>query len=204
MGFYRRFVFPLLCDFSLGRPLVARYRRELLAEAGGDVLEVGLGTGLNLACYPEQVRRISAVEPNPGMRRRARRRAEAAGIEVDVRACRGERLPFPDACLDCVVCTFTLCSIDDVGRALAETYRVLRPGGKFLFLEHGLSPDPAVRKWQRRLNRLEGWLADGCRLDRDIKALVATQPFRQVEVGEFDLEGTPRTHGHLFQGVATR
>jgi ubiquinone/menaquinone biosynthesis C-methylase UbiE len=204
MGIYRRFVFPALCDFSLSRPLVARYRRDLLAKAGGEVLEVGLGTGLNLPHYPEQVRRITAVEPNPGMQRRARRRAAAARVEVDVRPCRGEQLPFPDACFDCVVSTFTLCSIDDVGGALAEVYRVLRPGGRFLFLEHGLSPDPAVRKWQRRLNWLERWLADGCRLDRDIKGLVASQPFRQMEVGEHDLEGTPRTHGHLYQGVATR
>jgi SAM-dependent methyltransferase len=204
MGLYRRAIFPWLCDLLLDRPFVARYRRELLAQAGGDVLEIGVGTGLNLPHYPEHVRRITAVEPNVGMQRRARRRARQAGIAVDQRVGRGERLPFPDSRFDCVVSTFTLCSIDDVGGALAEVYRVLRPGGRFLFLEHGLSPDPAVLQRQRRLNRLQSWLGDGCRLDRDVKGLVAAQPFGSVEVREFDLEKTPRTHGHLYRGVAAR
>ena len=92
---------------------------------------------------------------------------------------------------DCVVSTFTLCSIEDVGQALSEVYRVLKPGGRFLFLEHGLSPEPSVQKWQRRLNWLEMRLADGCHLDRNMKELVAAQPFSSVEVEEFYLEKTP-------------
>jgi ubiquinone/menaquinone biosynthesis C-methylase UbiE len=204
MGFYRRTIFPWLCDLCLDRPFVARYRKELLAQAGNDILEIGFGTGLNLPHYPTHVRRITTVEPNAGMHRRARKRVEKAGIEVDQRHGSGERLPFPDERFDCVVSTFTLCSIDDVGRALAEVHRVLRPGGRFLFLEHGLSPDPVVQQRQRRLNWLERWLADGCRLDRNMKALVAAQPFQSVEVDEFDLEKTPRTHGHLYRGVAVR
>jgi SAM-dependent methyltransferase len=204
MGIYTRFLFPLLCDLLLGRPAVARHRRELLAQAGGEILEVGFGTGLNLPHYPGHVRKITVVEPNAGMQRRARKRLRRTPIEVEQQAGRGERLPFADASFDCVVSTFTLCSIDDVGRALGEVHRVLRPGGRLLFLEHGLSPDPRVQGWQRRLNRLEGWLADGCRLDRDIKGLVAGQPFQSVETSEFDLEGTPRTHGHLYRGVATK
>jgi SAM-dependent methyltransferase len=204
MGFYRRVVFPWLCDLCLGCPAVARYRQELLAQAGGDVLEIGLGSGLNLPHYPQHVRQITAVEPNAGMQSRARRRAEKAGVTVDVRACGGEQLPFPDTCFDCVVSTFTLCSIADVGRAVAEVYRVLRPGGRFLLLEHGLSPDPAVQRWQRRLNRIQGWLGDGCRLDRDVRGLIAAEPFGSVHIEEFDLEKTPRTHGHGYWGTATR
>jgi ubiquinone/menaquinone biosynthesis C-methylase UbiE len=204
MGFYAQVLLPLLCDCGLDRPFVARYRRELLAHAGGTVLEIGFGTGLNLPCYPPHVRKLTAVDPNPGMYRRARRRVKQAGIELDLRVQGGERLPFGDGAFDCVVSTFTLCSIEDVRRALGEVYRVLRAGGKFLFLEHGLSPQPNVRKWQRRLNWLHMRLAGGCHLDRDMRALVSAQPFASVEVEEFYLEKTPKTHGYLYRGVAAK
>jgi ubiquinone/menaquinone biosynthesis C-methylase UbiE len=204
MGFYSQVVFPHLCDFLLGQPHVARRRRDLLADASGEVLEIGFGTGLNLPHYPERVRKLTAIDPSPGMHRLARRRMRQARTAVEHRVARGERLPFGDGSFDCVVSTFTLCSIDDVGRALAEVYRVIRPGGRLLFLEHGLSPDPGVRKWQRRLNRLEGLLADGCRLDRDIAALVAEQPFASLRTRTFYLERTPPTHGFLYQGAAVK
>jgi ubiquinone/menaquinone biosynthesis C-methylase UbiE len=204
MGFYSQVIIPLLCDFGLDRPVVAKYRRELLAHAGGNILEIGFGTGLNLACYPSHVHKITTVEPNIGMYRRARRRIKQTGIEVEQRHLGSERLPFEDGTFDCIVCTFTLCSIEDVGQALREAYRVLRAGGKFLFLEHGLSPEPKVQKWQSRLNWLQVRLADGCHLDRNMKELVAGQPFSAVEIEEFYLEGTPRTHGYLYRGIATK
>jgi SAM-dependent methyltransferase len=109
---------PGLCNLLLNRPLVARRRRELLAAAKGDVLEIGFGTGLNLPHYPAQVRRLTTVDPNAGMRRLAEKRAQRTGIEVDQRACSGERLPFEDNAFDSVVSTFTLCSIEDVLLAL--------------------------------------------------------------------------------------
>lgn len=202
MGFYRRVVFPLICDLSLDQAFVARHRRDLLAEVDGEILEIGFGTGLNLPHYPQQVRRITAIDPNAGMHRRARRRIRQSHIDVEQRTLRGESLPFADASFDCVVSTFTLCSIDDVNQTLREVCRVLRPGGRFLFLEHGLSRESRVQKWQHRLNRLQRWLADGCRLDRDMNELVARQSFASVRVEEFDLERTPRTHGHLYRGVA--
>jgi ubiquinone/menaquinone biosynthesis C-methylase UbiE len=183
---------------------VAKHRRNLLATVRGDVLEVGFGTGLNLPHYPAQVRRITTVDPNPGMHHLAQRRVRRSGIEVDHRALGSERLPFENGSFDCVVSTFTLCSIDNVGQALGEVYRVLRSGGRFLFLEHGLSPEPGVQTWQRRLNGLEMRLADGCRLDRNMKELVAACPFSSVEVEEFYLERTPRTHGYLYRGMARK
>jgi SAM-dependent methyltransferase len=103
-----------------------------------------------------------------------------------------------------VVSTLTVCSIEDVAAALREVGRVLRPGGRFLFLEHGLSPDPGVRRWQRRLGGVQRRLAGGCRLDRDVRGLVAAQPFAAVEVEEYYLPGVPRTHGYVYRGVATR
>jgi ubiquinone/menaquinone biosynthesis C-methylase UbiE len=204
MGFFSQVIVPLLCDFGLDRPFVARYRRELLARAGGNVLEIGFGTGLNLPHYPPHVRKVTAVDPNVGMYRKARRRVEQAGIEVDRRVLGGERLPFEDGTFDCVVSTFTLCSIQDVAQAVREVYRVLKAGGKFLFLEHGLSPQLNVRKWQHRLNWLQMRLAGGCHLDRDVRALVTAQPFASVEIDEFYIEKTPRTHGYMYRGVATK
>jgi ubiquinone/menaquinone biosynthesis C-methylase UbiE len=202
--FYSEVVFPRLCDLLLGRPWVARHRRELLAHASGDVLEIGFGTGLNLPHYPAQVRQITTVDPNAGMHRLAQRRVRRSAIPVDQRVLSGDRLPFPDNAFDCAVSTFTLCSIDQVSQALAEVYRVLKPVGRFLFLEHGLSPEPGVQKWQRRLNWLEMRLAGGCRLDRNIKALVAAPPFSSVEVEEFYLENTPKTHGSMYRGIARK
>ena len=204
MGLYSRLIFPWLCDLTLRSPNVAQHRQELLAAASGEILEIGFGTGLNLEHYPPAVRKITAVDPNPGMLRRAKSRIQQCGIEVDARLVGGERLPFDEAAFDCVVSTFTLCSVEDAGRAVGEIWRVLKPGGRFLFLEHGLSPDPAIQKWQRRLNRLQRRLAGNCHLDREIKALVASQPFAGVEASEFYLQQTPKTHGYISQGIARK
>lgn len=204
MRFYSRIIFPRLCDLLLDKPLVAEQRRILLAQAQGHILEIGFGTGLNLPHYPEQVQRITVVDPNPGMHRKARRRIENSRIEVDKRMLSSEELPFEDETFDCVVSTFTLCSIQNVDRALKEIYRVLKPEGELLLLEHGLSPDPGVQRWQQRLNGLERRLADNCHLNRNMRELVSRQPFRSVDVEEFYLEKFPKTHGYLYRGVARK
>lgn len=204
MSLYSRLIFPWLCDMTLGKPFVAKHRRELLKAAGGDILEIGFGTGLNLANYPNQVRSITAVDPNPGMHRRAERRIAASQIEVEKHVSQTEQLPFNHASFDCVVSTFTLCSVEDEDRSMSEVYRVLRPGGRFLFLEHGLSPEPDVQRWQRRLNWLQRAFGDNCHLDREIRAIIAEQPFEKLEATEFYLEQTPRTHGYIYQGVARK
>jgi SAM-dependent methyltransferase len=204
MGFYSHAIFPRLCDWVMSDPKMARLRKEVLADVDGAILEIGFGTGLNLAHYPPQIRRITTVDPNPGMNKLARRRIDESGIEVDQRALGGEQLPFTDASFDCVVGTWTLCSIPEVGRALAEVHRVLKPGGRFVFLEHGLSDDPKIQRWQRRLTPFQRRLADGCRLDLDVEAAVKGQPFRQVEVERFVMEQTPRTHGTMYRGSAVK
>jgi ubiquinone/menaquinone biosynthesis C-methylase UbiE len=204
VGFYSRVIFPRLCELALSQEFVAKHRHELLSQAGGTILEIGFGTGLNLPHYPEHVRKITVVDPNPGMHRKAQRRIEESPIEVDQRLVSGEQLPFDDGTFDCVVSTFTLCSIEDVSRAVGEIYRVLKSGGRFLFLEHGLSPDPRVQKWQHRLNWLQRRLADNCRLDREMHELVSSQPFSNIEVSKFYLEKGPRTHTYVFQGAATK
>ncbi len=204
MGLYSQFIFPRLCDFALNTQAVAKHRQELLVHADGKILEIGFGTGLNLPHYPERVRRLTIIDPNRGMNRLAQKRIKQRPIEIDPHLLSSENLPFEDGHFDCVVSTFTLCSIEDVCQAITEIYRVLRPGGKFLFLEHGLSPDPRVQRWQRRLNWLQKRIGDGCRLDRNIKELVTGQPFSSVNTDEFYLDKTPKTHGYLYQGTATR
>lgn len=204
VSYYRNVAFPLLCDLLLDKPSVERRRRELLAHAGGAILEIGFGTGLNLPCYPRGIHKITTVDPNPGMHARARKRIQHTGIAVDQRVLSSERLPFENASFDCVVSTFTLCSIPAVEQAVAEVHRVLKPGGRFLLLEHGLSPDPRIGKWQRRLNWLEMRLGDGCRLDRNIPEIVAAQPFAAIELEQFYIEKTPRTHGYLTRGILAK
>jgi ubiquinone/menaquinone biosynthesis C-methylase UbiE len=204
MNLYSRVIFPRLCDWVMNDPRMAKLRGEALADVGGEVLEIGFGTGLSLAHYPAGVRRITTSDPNPGMSRLARRRIAESGIAVDQRASGGEELPFEDGRFDCVVSTWTLCSIPDVERALGEVYRVLRPGGRFVFLEHGLSHDPRVQRWQRRLNPIQRLLGDGCRLDLDVPALVGRRPFAEIRSDRFEMEGMPRTHGTMYRGVALR
>jgi ubiquinone/menaquinone biosynthesis C-methylase UbiE len=203
MGFYSRTIFPRICEFVLNTTVIANLRHELLAAVHGDVLEIGFGTGLNVPHYPASVRRLTTVDPNPGMHRLAQKRVQQAGIEIDQRVLGGEHLPFDDASFDCVVSTFTLCSIDQVNQAVGEVHRVLKSGGQFLFLEHGLSPEPNVQKWQHRLNWLEMRLADGCHLDRNIKEIVGSQ-FSKLDVKECYLEKTPKILGYSYRGMATK
>src|SRR3954449_418026 len=178
MGLYSRHVFPRLCDWVMSAPGMSELRKDLLAGVGGEVLEIGFGTGLNLPHYPEHVRKLTTVDPNAGMNRLARRRIAESEINVDQRVLGGEELPFGDETFDCVVSTWTLCSIPEVVRAMGEVYRVLRPGGRFVFLEHGRSGDPGVRRGRRGLNWLQGHLAGGCRLDLDVEDVVKARPFR--------------------------
>ena len=204
MGFYPRHVFPMLCDCLMGLPALAELRKSALADVGGDILEVGFGTGRNLAHYPEHVRKIPTVDPNPGMNKLAVKRIAASGIEVDQRTIGGETMPFDEGTFDYVVSTWTMCSIPDIGRARGEVYRVLRPGGRLVFLEHAQSEDPEALAWQRRLNPIERVLPDGCRLVLDVEATVRGQPFRRVEVERFVMEKLPRTHGTMYRGSAVK
>jgi SAM-dependent methyltransferase len=204
MGLYARHIFPRLCDWSMRNPRIERLRKETLSEASGEILEIGFGTGLNLEHYPEHVRHLTAIDPGEGMARIARRRMERSDIDVDLRVQTAEELPFEDGQFDCVVSTWTLCSIRDASRAIAEISRVLKPGGRFLYVEHGLSEEPRVQRWQCRLTPLQKRIAGGCRLDVEIGALVRSGAFLDVRVERFLLERTPRIMGSMYRGVAVR
>ncbi len=204
MRFYSQLIFPRICDYLLGQSFIGDYRRELLKCAEGKILEIGFGTGLNLPHYPDHVHRISTVDPNPGMHQLAQRRIKQTNVKVEHHQLRAEQLPFAAGSFDCVVSTFTLCSVADPTQTMAEIFRILAPGGRFLFLEHGLSPEEAVQKWQRRLNWLQSLLGDGCQLDRPIKQLVAAKPYSHIDSREHYLEKMPKISGYVYRGIATK
>ena len=171
-NFYRRYILPPLLDRAMSDRRISRYRRPVLAPASGRILEIGFGTGANLSHYPESVQQLEIVEPDVALNVRARRRLENSSREVIVHALSAEQLPFDTASFDTVVSTFTLCSIPDVESALREVHRVLKPGGQFLFLEHGLSPDSSVARWQHRLTPIQKVIGGGCHLDRPMRSLI--------------------------------
>jgi ubiquinone/menaquinone biosynthesis C-methylase UbiE len=200
-SWYDRVVLPVLVDLACGAAHLRRLREDVVPRASGDVLEVGIGTGRNLPFYDRtRVRSIVGVEPSLRMHRLALRRAHDAGLKVSLVGLSAERLPVADAGFDCVVCTFTLCSIPDPVSALREMRRALVPGGRLLFAEHGRAPDAGVAAWQRRLTPAWRKLAGGCCLDRDVPALLHEAGFRP-ELQQRYLEG-PRLFGYHCWGEA--
>lgn len=204
MSFWSEWVFPRLCHAALSSGRFERYRRELLATATGRVLELGSGTGLNLPHYPGRVVRVDGVDPNPGMHGLARRRAAEVPQEVELHETRAEELPFDDATFDTAVSTWTLCSVDDVDRVLAEVHRVLKPGGRLLFVEHGRAPEEGVARWQRRLTPLQRRVADGCHLDRDFGARLLASPLEPIREERFYDAETPKLAGFLYRMAAIK
>lgn len=202
-NFYTQHIFPSLVEWTMAGEPFRTYRRQLLTEATGEVLEIGFGTGLNLPHYGDRPRSLTLVDPNQGMQALAQARIAAAPFPVKVYQMGGEALPLEDASVDCVVSTWTLCSIAAVDQAMGEIHRVLRSGGRFLFLEHGLSDRPDVQRWQHRLTPIQRVIADGCHLDRNMGSLVERW-FDRVEVDRFEAENLPAIVGTLYRGIATK
>lgn len=201
-GWYERHLLPCLLDCACGIAPVRRQRDKVVPLAVGRVLEIGIGTGLNLGHYDKRrVETIVGLDPGVEMHRLARRRAQQAGIAVELVGLSAERIPFEDAHFDTVLVTYSLCTIPDPVAALREMRRVLRPGGQLLFCEHGLANDPAVQAWQHRLTPLWSKIAGGCRLDRDIPALLRAAGFRSPDMQTMYLPG-PRPLTFNYWGSA--
>jgi ubiquinone/menaquinone biosynthesis C-methylase UbiE len=180
-------------------------RHGLVGGARGDVLEIGAGTGLNFGHYvPGQATRVVATEPDPHMAKRARTAAKDAPVPVEVSEASAMDLPFEDASFDSVVCTLVLCTVPDPARAVAEIERVLRPGGKLLFLEHVRAPDPGLAKWQDRLERPWGVLGAGCHPNRDTLALLDASPLDVDEYRRDKLPKSPPIVRPMVVGAATK
>jgi ubiquinone/menaquinone biosynthesis C-methylase UbiE len=206
MPFWTDQVVPRFTDKMHGSSAVMKLRLGADDSLAGDVVEIGFGSGLNVPLYPAEVTRVYAVDPSQVGRKLSQDRVDASPVPVDFVGLVGAQLPLDDASVDAALSTFTLCTIPDVTRALSEVLRVLRPGGTFHFLEHGLCPDPAVARNQRRFNGMQQRLAGGCHLDRPIDALVREAGFEITELAHDQMPG-PKfmlPWGYLYEGVARR
>jgi len=203
VGVYREQLVPRLVDRMCGAEGFDRWRARAVEGLSGRVVEVGFGSGLNVPHYPHEVEVVLAVEPATVARRLAEQRLRATPVRVEHVGLDGQEIPLDDASCDAALLTFTLCTVPDPGRALGEVWRVLRPGGAIHFLEHGLSPEAGVARWQRRLEPVQRRLADGCHLTRDPSTLVEGAGFSMRRNEQRYVRG-PKPWCWLTVGVATK
>jgi ubiquinone/menaquinone biosynthesis C-methylase UbiE len=201
MGFYQNQIVPLLINLAMRQRNLAAYRNRIVPAAEGRVLEIGIGSGLNLPFYTRNVARVIGLDPSPKLLSMARGNLRPDSMPVEFVEGSAEAIPLEDRCIDTVVTTWTLCSIPDAGRALCEMHRVLKPGGRLLFVEHGRAPDPNVRWWQDHLMPAWKRVGGGCHLNRPIKALIEDAGF-QFERFETGYMRGPKPMTFMYEGSA--
>ena len=202
-GFYDRHILPRVIGCACASKPIMKQRAKVVPLARGRVLELGIGGGLNLRFYdPAKVESLTGVDPSLELRERALAAPRPSGLGVTILEGTAEALPFESASFDSIVCTFTLCSVQDPGAALAEARRVLRPGGLLLFSEHGAAPDAGVARWQARVEPLWKRIAGGCHLTRPVGGSIARAGFALSQHDSMYLPGTPRIAGWCEWGSA--
>lgn len=204
-SWYDDTVMPRLVTCACGQKGIARRRAEIVPMATGRVFEIGCGGGLNQPFYDRaKVTEVAGVDPNPRLLAAAQERARAQGWKAVLRQAAGEDIPFPSGSFDTVVCTYTLCSVADSARVVAELRRILVPEGRLLFLEHGRAPDADVYRWQRRIEPLWRPLGGGCHLSRPVGGNLRAGGFSVEPLGQGYLERTPRVFGWTEWGIARK
>jgi ubiquinone/menaquinone biosynthesis C-methylase UbiE len=203
MGFYLDHVLPRFQDLAMNRASLRDVRARVARGLAGDVVEIGFGTGLNVAHYPPEVSRVYAVEPSEVGMRLARPRIDQCPTPVEPAGLRGEHLNLPDSRFDSALSTWTLCTIGALPAALGELRRVLKPGASFHFVEHGHAPDPSVARWQQRIEPIWKPVAGGCHLTRRIADELETAGFRIQQLDTYFMDGEPKVFGYTFEGRAT-
>lgn len=202
MGFYNSKILPLLIDKACGGAPIQAQRKIVVPQARGEVLEIGIGSGLNLPFYDTSaVTKIWGLEPSAEMRVKAAKVAAKTAVPVSFLDLPGEEIPLGDGTIDTVLVTYTLCTIPDVAAALNQMRRVLKPEGKLIFCEHGLAPDASVRRWQNALNPIWGKVSGGCNLNRPIDALVKQAGF-EIETLDTGYIASPKFAGFNYWGTA--
>jgi ubiquinone/menaquinone biosynthesis C-methylase UbiE len=201
MNVYNHYVLPRLINMAMGREDVAKLRAANVPKASGIVLEVGIGSGLNVPFYANTVTRLYGVDPSAELLAMARRHTAKAPFPADLLMRGAENVPLADDSVDSVVMTWSLCSIANPAAALAEIRRVLKPGGSFIFVEHGLAPEPGVQKWQNRLTPVWRRFAGGCHLNRPVAGMIRTAGFAIDDLRTGYLAG-PRPMTFTYEGTA--
>jgi SAM-dependent methyltransferase len=199
-GWYTRFVLPRLIDWAMRNDELSGYRRELVPTARGRVLEIGIGSGLNIPLYPLEVDLIVGIDPSPELLRRAASMATRSTRPVLLVQASAEAIPLASETIDTVVMTWTLCSIPDANAALREMRRVLKPSGQLLFVEHGLAADRNVASWQHRLDPL--WWKISCHLDNPVDRLLRDAGFKVDDLQTGHLPHGPKPMTFIYRGIA--
>jgi ubiquinone/menaquinone biosynthesis C-methylase UbiE len=203
MNFYERWILPPILDLIMQQKHLTKYRRAVVAAAHGRVLEIGVGSGLNLPLYGKQVELVYGIDPSRRLLSIARRRAAASAVSVELLLGSATAIPLADSSVDTVVMTWTLCSIPDPLAALREMRRVLKPNGKLCFVEHGLSPEPNIEHWQHRITPAWRRIAGGCHLDRKIDELIRLAGFDLTSL-QVEYAPGPRAMSYMYEGCACR
>lgn len=204
MGLYSKYIYPKIIETLLSIPSVMKERKDILSHVKGNILEIGFGTGLNLPCYPNFVKEITVLETNEGMNLLANKRIKSSQIKVNFKLLSAELLPFDDEAFDSVVSTFTFCSIKNINSAMKEFYRVLKPNGQLLFLEHGLSQNKKIRFIQNHINPFYKLISDGCNLNRNIKSITEKNGFAISYLEQFYDKHMIKLTGYLYKGIAVK
>jgi len=205
MSYYEERILPHIIDRACSMGQVMKLRSQLVPRAKGRVLEVGMGSGINLEFYnPETVSMVYGLEPSEGMRRKAIPNVKRSPIHVEWLGLPGEQIPLADNSVDTILLTFTLCTIPDWNTALLQMKRVLKPGGELLFLEHGEAPHETTRKWQHRIT--PGWkkISGGCHLNRHIADLIRHAGFELEELENLYIPNAPKIAGYIYMGMARK
>jgi ubiquinone/menaquinone biosynthesis C-methylase UbiE len=201
MGFYDDVVLPHVIEFACGMKLIEPERAKTAAALTGTVLEIGFGSALNLPHYPKSVTRVLGVDPSERARKIGRKRIDALHCPVEIVGLDAERIALNDGVADSAIATFTLCTVPEAEQAMREVRRILKPGGRFYFLEHGRSPKAGIARWQDRLNGAQRFMCGGCNINRDIPAVIKAAGF-QIEALETTTLPGPPTHGFVYRGAA--
>ena len=204
MGFYQDQVLPRFQDRVMGRKPAREVRARVCAGLAGEVVEVGFGTGLNAYYYPPEVTKVFAIEPSEVCMRLAETRIARSPVPVESAGLDGQCLDLPSGQFDAVLSTWTLCTIPDLGAALEEFRRILKPGGAFHFVEHGHAPDAGIARWQTRLEPFNKRVAGGCHLTRAIPETIEQAGFVVEDLDSYYFKGEPKPFGYTFEGRAVK
>ena len=205
MGFYEDWIVPRLIEVGCSTRPILKQREKVVPQAVGRVLEVGMGTAINIPYYDaSKIEMVWGLEPSEGMRRKAAPRIAKAPFPIEWLGLPGEQIPLDNDSADTVLLTYTLCTIPDAAQALGQMRRVLKPGGRLLFVEHGAAPDENVRRWQERINPIWKRLAGGCNINREIPHMIESAGFKIEDIDTMYVPGTPKIDGFQYRGSATQ